>query len=52
VWFLAREELGQEDQDERRVETLAAKMRSSRAHTPSLALRERLPAEWDPGREP
>jgi ATP-dependent exoDNAse (exonuclease V) alpha subunit len=50
-WFLAREELGLEGQDGRRVEQLAAKMRSSQARTPSLALRERAP-EWEPGREP
>ncbi len=51
-WFLAREELGIEGQDERRVEQLAAKMRSSQARTPSLALRERPAPEWEPGREP
>ena len=34
-WFLARDELGLEGQDERRVSKLAEKMRGSRAHTPS-----------------
>ncbi len=38
--FVAREELGIEGQDERRVDQLAAKMRGSRAQTPSLAYRE------------
>jgi ATP-dependent exoDNAse (exonuclease V) alpha subunit len=51
-WYLGREELGLEGQDERRVEQLVAKMRNSQARTPSIALRERLPPEWDPGREP
>ena len=39
-WFLAREELGLEGQDERRIEQLANKMRYSRAHTPSVQHRE------------
>ncbi len=39
-WFLAREELGTDGQDERRVNQLADKMRGSRAHTPSLEHRE------------
>jgi ATP-dependent exoDNAse (exonuclease V) alpha subunit len=51
-WLLAREELGLEGQDDRRVEQLAAKMRNSQARTPSLALRERPAPEWEPGREP
>jgi conjugative relaxase-like TrwC/TraI family protein len=50
-WFLAREELGTEGQDERRVYQLAGKMRSSRAHTPSLAHRELSDPEWGPGFE-
>ena len=36
-WFLARDELGAEGQDERRVTQLAHRMRQSRAQTPSLA---------------
>src|SRR5664280_819091 len=48
-WFLAREELGFEGQDERRVNRLADKMRSSRAHTPSLAHPELPDPEWGPG---
>jgi conjugative relaxase-like TrwC/TraI family protein len=44
-WFLARDELGAEGQDERRVMQLAHRMRQSRAQTPSLAHPE-LP---DPG---
>ncbi len=35
-WFLARDELGIEGQDERRVMQLAHRMRQSRAQTPSL----------------
>ncbi len=50
-WFLAREELGTEGQDERRIESLATKMRNSRMHTTSLTLRERPASEWQPGRE-
>ena len=37
-WFLAREELGLEGQDEHRVDRLAGRMRSSRAHAPSLRI--------------
>jgi conjugative relaxase-like TrwC/TraI family protein len=48
-WFLAREELGLEGQDERRVNRLAEKMRGSRAHTPSLAHPELPDPEWGPG---
>ena len=50
-WFLAREELGTEGQDERRVEQLAAKMRTSRAHTVSLEHSELPDPEWGPGFE-
>jgi hypothetical protein len=39
-WFLARDALGSDGQDERRVYQLAGKMRTSRAHTPSLEHRE------------
>jgi ATP-dependent exoDNAse (exonuclease V) alpha subunit len=38
-WFLARDELGAEGQDERRVMRLAGRMRQSRAQTPSLTIR-------------
>jgi conjugative relaxase-like TrwC/TraI family protein len=48
-WFLAREELGLEGQDERRVESLAAKMRSSRRHAPSLEHPELPDPEYGPG---
>ena len=48
-WFLAREELGLEGQDERRVRKLADKMRDSRAHTPSLAHPELPDPEWGLG---
>jgi conjugative relaxase-like TrwC/TraI family protein len=50
-WFLSREELGVEGQDERRIEQLAAKMRNSRAHKPSLEHRELADPEWGPGFE-
>jgi len=45
-WFLARDELGIDGQDERRVRNLAGKMRNSRAHTPSLAHPELPDPEW------
>ena len=45
-WFLARDELGLQGQDERRVTSLANKMRNSRAHTPSLAHPELPDPEW------
>ena len=48
-WFLARDELGTAGQDERRVEALAAKMRTSRAHTTSLEHPEMPDPEWGPG---
>ncbi len=51
-WFLARDELGLEGQDERRVRNLAGKMRASRAHTPSLAHPELPDPEWGRGFNP
>ena len=39
-WYLARDQLGADGQDERRVRQLADMMRQSRAQTPSLAHRE------------
>ncbi len=48
-WFLARDELGLEGQDERRVTSLAGKMRNSRAQTPSLAHPELPDPEWGTG---
>jgi conjugative relaxase-like TrwC/TraI family protein len=48
-WFLAREELGVEGLDERRVGKLAQKMRTSRAHTPSLAHAELADPEYGTG---
>ena len=48
-WFLAREELGLEGQDDRRVSKLAEKMRDSRAHAPSLGHAELPDPEWGPG---
>jgi len=51
-WFLARDELGTDGQDERRVLQLAGKMRSSRAHTPSLEHRELVDPEWGRGFHP
>ncbi len=46
-WYLAREELGHEGQDERRVRQLSEKMRAERRHTPTLAYRETR--EREPG---
>jgi ATP-dependent exoDNAse (exonuclease V) alpha subunit len=51
-WFLARDELGLEGQDDRRVRNLADKMRNSRAHTPSLAHPELPDPEWGHGFKP
>jgi ATP-dependent exoDNAse (exonuclease V) alpha subunit len=48
-WFLARDELGLDGQDERRVTSLANKMRNSRAHTPSLAHPELPDPDWGRG---
>jgi len=48
-WFLARDELGAEGQDERRVMQLAGRMRQSRAQTPSLAHPELPDPRWGPG---
>jgi len=47
-WFLGREELGTYGQDEQRIHQLAGKMRSSRAHRPSLGHREIPHPEWGP----
>ena len=51
-WFLARDELGLEGQDERRVTSLANKMRNSRAQTPSLAHPELPDPDWGRGFKP
>jgi ATP-dependent exoDNAse (exonuclease V) alpha subunit len=48
-FFLAREELGIEGLDAGRVEKLAEKMRTSRAHTPSLEHAELPDPDWGPG---
>jgi ATP-dependent exoDNAse (exonuclease V) alpha subunit len=48
-WFIAREEIGLEGQEERRIEALATKMRNSRARTASLEHREIPDPEWGPG---
>ncbi|HEV3321449.1 MAG TPA: hypothetical protein VG147_04575 [Solirubrobacteraceae bacterium] len=48
-WFLAREELGSEGQDERRVRQLSEKMRASRRHTPTLDYREIRQRDWGLG---
>jgi conjugative relaxase-like TrwC/TraI family protein len=48
-WFLAREELGVEGLDERRIGKLAEKMRTSRAQTPSLSHRELADREYGTG---
>jgi conjugative relaxase-like TrwC/TraI family protein len=48
-FFLAREELGSEGLDAGRVEKLSEKMRTSRAHTPSLKHAELPDPDWGPG---
>jgi ATP-dependent exoDNAse (exonuclease V) alpha subunit len=48
-WYLAREELGAEGLDERRISKLAGKMRTSRAQTPSLAHPELADPEYGTG---
>ncbi len=50
-WYLGREELGLEGQDERRVRQLSEKMRASRRHTPTLDYREVPQREWGIGIE-
>ena len=45
-WYLGREELGLEGQDERRVRQLSEKMRASRRHTPTLDYRETRDPRW------
>ncbi len=52
TWFIAREDLGEEGQDARRITRLAQKMANSRSQTPSLAYPERLNAGWAPSRNP
>ena len=47
-WFLARDELGHEGQDEQRVELLAEKMRTSRVQLPSLSLSDITDTQWEP----
>jgi conjugative relaxase-like TrwC/TraI family protein len=50
-WYLAREELGLAGQDERRIDQLAGKMRTSRARTPSLEHRELAGPDYGLGLE-
>ena len=50
-WYLGREELGLEGQDERRVRQLSEKMRASRRHRPTLDYREVPEREWGLGLE-
>ncbi len=45
-WYVGREELGTEGQDERRIDQLAEKMRASRRHTPTLEHRELRDPDW------
>ena len=47
TWFIARDDLGSEGQDPRRIMRLARDMGSSRASTPSLSYKELA----DPGRD-
>jgi len=50
-WYLARDELGLEGQDDQRVERLAGKMRNSRLQAPSLLHREGADADRQPAGE-
>jgi len=50
-WFLGRQELGLEGQDERRIERLAARMRTPRLRSPTLAYAELVDPAWGPGFE-
>jgi ATP-dependent exoDNAse (exonuclease V) alpha subunit len=52
IWFIAREDLGEEGQDAARITRLSQKMTNSRAQTPSLAHPERLDAGWPPSHNP
>jgi ATP-dependent exoDNAse (exonuclease V) alpha subunit len=51
-WFLARDELGIDGQDDRRVMRLAQQLRISRRQTPSLTHRELADPDWGPGYHP
>jgi conjugative relaxase-like TrwC/TraI family protein len=48
-WYVNRDELDLAGQDERLVDRLSEKMRTSRAQTPSLAHPELPDPEWGPG---
>ncbi len=50
-WYVNRDELDLAGQDERLVERLSEKMRTSRAQTPSLAHREQPDPEWGLGHD-
>jgi hypothetical protein len=52
TWFIARDDLGEEGQDARRITRLAQKMCNSRAQTPSLAHLESPDPAWAPSRSP
>ncbi len=51
-WFIAREDLGEEGHDARRITHLAQKMTNSRVQTPSLAHPEHVDPGWTPGHNP
>jgi conjugative relaxase-like TrwC/TraI family protein len=46
-WYLSRQELGEQGHDEQRIEQLASKMRTSRAHTPTVTYREVEETTWE-----
>ena len=50
-WYVNRDELDLAGQDERLVDRLSEKMRTSRAQTPSLAHREQPDPGWGLGYE-
>ena len=51
-WFIARDDLGNEGQDPRRITRLAQNMSHSRRQTPSLDYREATDLGWQPSRNP
>ncbi len=51
-WFIARDDLGDAEQDAGQITRLAQKMTNSRAQAPSLAYRERLDPDWTPIHNP
>lgn len=51
-WYIARDQLDTEGQDERRIHQLASKMSRSRTQTPSITYQERAAPDWEPSLDP